>query len=476
MEHPYIQYMYSYPHKLAYRVLPKLDLRDYIGRLSGGENSLYFHIPFCQYKCGYCNLFSLAGQNRQQMEAYLAALERHARQFAEIMPKDAAFSDLTLGGGTPLLLPENLLRKVFSIARDFFGIEAGKQAVVVETSPNQTTQEKLKILKEEGVKRLSIGVQSFKEAELLALHRFHTADAAKKALGLIQNTGFSCVNIDLIYGIPGQSMESLGDSLRQALEFAPEELFVYPLYVKPGTYLGRQGAECSGNAFELYQFARRFLLEAGYRPYSMRRFVREEEKASVRCFVREEEEQAFVRRFVRKEEEHAFARRFVREEEEHAFVRRFVREEGEQAPVSLCGFGNTMSIGCGGRSYMGNLHFSAPYAVEPGQCRSILQSYIEQEDYRKITHGFLLSREEEKRRYVIRHVLFGRGVCLADYNLHFGSQAERDFPLLLDWVQAGYAVREEGFLSLTEKGFALSDFLGPQLISEEVRRLMERGE
>lgn len=425
MEHPYIQYMYSYPHKLAYRVLPKLDLRDYIGRLSGGENSLYFHIPFCQYKCGYCNLFSLAGQNRQQMEAYLAALERHARQFAEIMPKDAAFSDLTLGGGTPLLLPENLLRKVFSIARDFFGIEAGKQAVVVETSPNQTTQEKLKILKEEGVKRLSIGVQSFKEAELLALHRFHTADAAKKALGLIQNTGFSCVNIDLIYGIPGQSMESLGDSLRQALEFAPEELFVYPLYVKPGTYLGRQGAECSGNAFELYQFARRFLLEAGYRPYSMRRFV---------------------------------------------------REEGEQAPVSLCGFGNTISIGCGGRSYLGNLHFSAPYAVEPGQCRSILQSYIEQEDYRKITHGFLLSREEEKRRYVIRHVLFGRGVCLADYNLHFGSQAERDFPLLLDWVQAGYAVREEGFLSLTEKGFALSDFLGPQLISEEVRRLMERGE
>lgn len=463
MEHPYIQYMYSYPHKLAYRVLPKLDLRDYIGRLSGGENSLYFHIPFCQYKCGYCNLFSLAGQNRQQMEAYLAALERHARQFAEIMPKDAAFSDLTLGGGTPLLLPENLLRKVFSIARDFFGIEAGKQAVVVETSPNQTTEEKLKILKEEGVNRLSIGVQSFKEAELFALHRFHTADAAKKALGLIQNTGFSCVNIDLIYGIPGQTMESLGDSLRQALEFAPEELFVYPLYVKPGTYLGRQGAECSENAFELYQFARRFLLEAGYRPYSMRRFVREEEKASVRCFVREEEEQAFVRRF-------------VREEEEHAFVRRFVREEGEQAPVSLCGFGNTISIGCGGRSYLGNLHFSAPYAVEPGQCRSILQSYIEQEDYRKITHGFLLSREEEKRRYVIRHVLFGRGVCLADYNLHFGSQAERDFPLLLDWVQAGYAVREEGFLSLTEKGFVLSDFLGPQLISEEVRRLMERGE
>ena len=84
-------------------------------------------------------------------------MERQARQLAELMPRDAEFSDLTLGGGTPLLLPEHLLGKVFSIARDYFGIEPGKSAVTVETSPNQTTGEKLKILKEEGVTRLSIG-------------------------------------------------------------------------------------------------------------------------------------------------------------------------------------------------------------------------------------------------------------------------------------------------------------------------------
>lgn len=443
MEHPYIQYMYSYPHKMAYRTLPELELRDYIGRLSGKENSLYFHIPFCQYKCGYCNLFSLAGQSRQQMEAYAAAMERHARQIAEIMPKEAVFSDLTLGGGTPLLLPEHLLRKVFSIAGECFGIEAGKQIIVAETSPNQTTAEKLNILKEEGVSRLSIGVQSFQEEELLTLRRFHTADEARKALGLIRDTGFACVNIDLIYGIPGQTRESLADSLSQALEFEPEELFVYPLYVKPGTYLYRQGLQRSEDAFEMYRFAREFLLEAGYRPYSMRRFVREKTGQVSFGYSASEDRNA----------------------------------ENEQTkkklPVSLCGFGNTISIGCGGRSYLGNLHFCAPYAVEPKRCSSILQNYIEQKEYRKITHGFLLSREEEKRRYVIRHILFGRGLCLADYSLHFDSQAEKDFPLLLDWVSAGYALREEGFLSLTKEGFALSDFLGPQLVSEEVLRLME---
>ena len=95
---------------------------------------------------------------------------------------------------------------------------------------------------------------------------------------LIQNVGFACVNLDLIYGIPGQTMESLGDSLGQALEFEPEELFVYPLYVKPGTYLYRQGAECAEDAFEMYRFVREFLLKAGYRPYSMRRFVREKQE------------------------------------------------------------------------------------------------------------------------------------------------------------------------------------------------------
>ncbi len=453
MEHPYIQYMYSYPHKMAYRALPDLEWKDYAGRLSGGKNSLYFHIPFCQYKCGYCNLFSLAGQKLQQMEAYVSAMERQARQLAELMPRDAEFSDLTLGGGTPLLLPEHLLGKVFSIARDYFGIEPGKSAVTVETSPNQTTGEKLKILKEEGVTRLSIGVQSFQEAELLTLHRFHTAAAAKEALDLIQNVGFACVNLDLIYGIPGQTMESLGDSLGQALEFEPEELFVYPLYVKPGTYLYRQGAECAEDAFEMYRFVREFLLKAGYRPYSMRRFVREkQEPQSINQTGKSGLERDFVRQTGKSGE----------------------RNVARELPGSLCGFGNTVSIGCGGRSYLGNLHFSTPYAVEPGQCLSILQNYIEQEDYRKITHGFLLPLEEEKRRYVIRHILYGRGICLADYSLHFGSQAEKDFPLLLDWVQAGYALETAGFLSLTEEGFSLSDFLGPQLMSEEVRQLMER--
>ena len=117
--------------------------------------------------------------------------------------------------------------------------------------------------------------------------------------------------------------------------------------------------------------------------------------------------------------------------------------------------------------------YQAEKNYERAICHAILQDYIKQEEYLQVTHGFWLSKEEEKRRYVIRHILFGRGVCRKDYRAHFGSEAEDDFPLLSDWAGAGYAVKGEEFFSLTRQGLALSDFLGPQLISDEVREKMK---
>lgn len=90
MDNPYVQYMYSYPHKTAYGPLSEICLEDYIQRLAGGENSLYFHIPFCQSKCGYCNLFSVTGQPEDFMSAYVDAMEGQAEQLRSILPEGAA--------------------------------------------------------------------------------------------------------------------------------------------------------------------------------------------------------------------------------------------------------------------------------------------------------------------------------------------------------------------------------------------------
>ena len=100
------------------------------------------------------------------MEEYVYTMERQAGQIADAMPDGVSFSDMALGGGTPLLLPEHLLERVFVIARDYFGIKNGTVPVAVETSPNQTTESKLVLLKDNGVTRISIGVQSFNNIEL----------------------------------------------------------------------------------------------------------------------------------------------------------------------------------------------------------------------------------------------------------------------------------------------------------------------
>lgn len=425
IKEPYVQYMYSYPHKTAYRELEGINLADWLHCLEGRENSLYFHIPFCQYKCGYCNLFSVAGAENKLsfIEDYVYTMERQAEQVSSVMPEGVSFNSLDIGGGTPLLLPCHILEQVFLIAEKYFGIKYGEAPVNVETSPNQTSKSKLALLKKNGVTRISIGVQSFNSLELKTLHRFHSPERALEALELIRETGFPCLNIDIIYGIPGQTKETLLKSLAQAVSFKPEEMFVYPLYVKSGTYLYQRGVKPSADTMGLYKCARDFLLANGYIQQSMRRFVQA------------------------------------------------TGNEGKDN-TALCGFGNTLSAGCGGRSYIGNLHFCSPYTTGNAGCIQQLNKYIRQKDFLKIEHGFILTEEEQKRRYAIKHILSGRGILKEDYKEHFKSRPEEDFPFIKEWQEKGYVCIGDRFISLTEEGIALSDYLGPEFISSEVRDRM----
>lgn len=419
----YIQYMYSYPHKTAYRPLHGIRLEDYLAPCKDMQNSLYFHVPFCEAKCGYCNLFSVTRKREADCDAYLDAMERQAEQIAHVLPCGMHFSDLTLGGGTPLYLNERQLQRIFSMARHYFGFRKGDGPILVETSPRQTTTEKLQLLKENGTTRISIGVQSFHANELHTLQRIHTPADAREALQRIRKVGFSCVNLDLIYGIPDQTEESLHRSLQEALTFAPEELFVYPLYIKKGTRLERAGATTSPHTYLLYRFVRDYLKKHGYQPSSMRRFA----KAT----------------------------------------------PARDTVTAPCGFDNTLSIGCGGRSYLSNLHTCTPYSISPSCCNTRLQEYMETTDFLTVPNGFLLSAEEMRRRYVIKNILFGTGIHLESYARQFHSDPRQDYPVLQDWQKQGYAVETSGCFGLTEEGFACSDFLGPMLISKEVSEKMK---
>ena len=364
----YVQYMYSYPHKTAYRPLEGVSLEDRVSLLAERENEWYIHLPFCESKCGYCNLFSVAGADPALIEAYLDRVEIQASQYREMFERQEkmpVFSSLTVGGGTPLFLSPAQLQRMFSIVKRTAPMTE-KPEIIVETAPNQTTEEKLALLRENGVTRVSIGVQSFLDSELLTMGRRHRAAQAEKALELMKRTGFDCVNLDLIYGVPGQTKESFLFSVAKAVSFEPQELFLYPLYVRKGVSMA-EGIADEEQAYSLYCEAVSFLKARGYRRDSMRRFVR-----------------------------------------------------SDRPPVFReCGYGNTLSLGCGGRSYLGNLHACAPFAVRPGQCRKRIQEFLDTEDYLAVPYGIVLSEDEEKRRYSAKHLLFGPGISLDAYRSRF---------------------------------------------------------
>ena len=430
---PYIQYMYSYPHKTAYRPLKGISLWDYAHLLAGSGHGLYLHIPFCQAKCGYCNLFSVPGMGVDAMSRYLDAVECQSRQYARILsPFHTEFSEISIGGGTPLLLPESQLERMFHILESHFNWSKDR-TLVIETAPNQTVREKLKILKQAGVSRISMGIQSFSDAELGTLGRQHRAGSAEEALELLKLFDFPCVNVDFIYGIPGQTVESLLISLRKALSYEPDEIFLYPLYLKHGAWL-QQRLPDSSVVFRQYEEASAFLKGKGFRQDSMRRFVR-----TASC----------------------------------------PEKEGTRS-FSECGFGTSLAVGCGGRSYLGNLHFCTPYTITGKDCRSQLEEFMNTKEFSPITHGFLLSEDEQKRRYVIRSLLIRPGLDLGRYQEIFGASAMADFGLLRDWMNQGYAKivpsKETAYLTLTEIGLGLSDCLGAQLISPQVLEKMKEWE
>lgn len=439
---PYRQYMYSYPHKTAYRSLSGVSLGEYAPLLAGKGHGLYMHIPFCQAKCGYCNLFSVTGQGKEAIDRYLDAAERQCRQYEEtIAPFAPEFSELVIGGGTPLLLSEGQMERMFSCLKTSFSLEKSGE-IVVETAPNQTEWGKLKVLVREGVTRVSMGIQSFSEQELTALGRQHGARQAREALERIKTCGFSCVNVDFIYGIPGQTIGSLLSSLKEALTFEPDEIFLYPLYIRHGAGLERAGMVLDPEeACQQYREASRFLRGEGFRQDSMRRFVRQN------------------------------------------------MERG----FSECGLGTSLALGCGGRSYLGKFHFCSPYAITEKECMKCLEEYENTADFTCIRHGILLSEEEIKRRYVIRHLFIWPGLDTERYEKHFKGRAMEDYPLLEDWMEKGWLQwhggpeqkrgngKETGngrgrFLALTQTGLELSDYLGPQLISPQIKRAMEEWE
>jgi oxygen-independent coproporphyrinogen III oxidase len=421
---PYQDYVYSYPHKTAYREFEARSLQQ----VWSGENLdslfLYIHIPFCEMRCGFCNLFTTVMHDDDFVSQYIKAVERQATSLRKSLGP-MQFARFALGGGTPTQLPIDGLEAVLNIAETTLGASLQHISMGVEVSPDTATLDKLILLHDRGTDRISMGVQSFIDSEVLASQRRQTSQQVRETIDRIRQVGFPTLNLDLIYGLPGQTVETWLQSIRTALEFQPEELYLYPLYVRPLTGLGLSDREWDDVRLACYRAGRDLLRSVGYQQVSMRMF-----------------------------------------RAPHA-----VEASG---PVYCCQADGMVGLGCGARSYTRSLHYSYDYAVDSKEVKNILARYIANDDFESIHYGFELGLEEQKRRYLLLSLLSDEGVDLKAYRDRFSSEITTDFTMLNTLQEEGFATIANQQIHLTESGLERSDAIGPMLFSDSVKTLMQQ--
>ena len=420
---PYRGYAYSYPHKTAYR---GLDPTPTLAELWEDEPTdalfLYAHVPFCFQRCAFCNLFTTASGGREREEAFVSTLVRQAEVVRGVLP-DARFVVGAIGGGTPTWLGESALDRVFDVLEHTMGAQLG--GLSVECSPETMTPAKADILARRGTTRASIGVQSFLEGEARSVGRTHRDHTVQSALQALRDARIPDLNLDLIYGLKGQTAASWQYSLEAALDWRPEEIYLYPLYVRPLTGLGRRDRRWEDRRLALYLQGRDLLRMAGYEQHSMRMF-RAAEAPSARS--------------------------------EHR-----------------CQADGMVGLGPGARSYTRTVHYANRFAVGPSAVLAELDAWLEAPDeaFTRADWGVRLDDDERRRRHVQQGLLQVAGLDRAWYAERFGDDVLAHLPL--DQLEPLVRI-EPDHIVLTEEGLAHSDAIGPWLYSDAVRGRMDAWE
>jgi oxygen-independent coproporphyrinogen-3 oxidase len=421
---PYQGYAYAYPHKTAYRALePAPTLAELWADEDRSALALYAHVPFCAQRCAFCNLFTTATGAVDREQAFLDGLVRQAQVVREALP-DARFAIGAIGGGTPTWLGPASLDRVFDVLEHGMGAPLGSMPLSVECSPETVTPEKADLLARRGTTRISLGVQSFVDAEARSVGRTQRAMTVQTALEVLRDARIPTLNVDLIYGLRGQDAASWRTSLEAALEWRPEELYLYPLYVRPLTGLGRHDRSWDDQRLALYRQGRELLLDVGYEQVSMRFF-----RAS------------------------------------HA---------PRLSNAHRCEADGMVGLGPGARSYTRSVHWSTRFAVGVGAVLEELDGWLAAsvDDHLHAGWGFRLDDDERARRYALQGLLLAEGLSRSAFVERFGEEPCVRLPELRALVDEGLFTVDER-IRPTAAGLERSDAIGPSLYSASVRAQME---
>ncbi len=243
--------------------------------MKAASGGIYVHIPFCLRKCVYCDFYSTTDLGRR--DVFLEALDREIRLTAQ---PAVGFDTLYFGGGTPSLLEPDQVHRIIAAVRSRFNLSDTAE-ITLEVNPGTVDADKLAALRRIGVNRLNIGVQSLQDGHLTTLGRVHTAEQAAAAIQGARRAGFDNLGLDLIYGLPGQTMAALDSDLDRLLAFEPEHLSCYLLTYEDGTALQQRRAagvvQPLGDALvaDMFLTVATRLKAAGYDHYEISNFARD---------------------------------------------------------------------------------------------------------------------------------------------------------------------------------------------------------
>lgn len=252
--------------------MKSLNFEDQIG--------VYIHVPFCQSKCGYCDFYSIpSNSNDPLFEEFTNSVVQEIKLRFKEYHQSRKVRTIFLGGGTPSLLSLSQIKKIVDSLQEFFDLKNVIE-FTIEVNPGTVSEKNLKFYKKIGINRISIGIQAFQDHLLRKLERVHTSKQANEAYEFARNANFDNINIDLIFGVPGQSMANWADSLEQAISLNPEHLSIYNLTYESGTPFytklksGLLKAMVEEKEEEFYNFTVDFLKNSNYRRYEISNYCK----------------------------------------------------------------------------------------------------------------------------------------------------------------------------------------------------------
>lgn len=371
--------------------------------------SLYVHIPYCLVKCPYCD-FNAYGGRKWPERPYVEALSAELRHYAHEAPwQGETVETIYFGGGTPSLFAPSSIGRFLQLIRDLFPVAAHPE-VTLEADPASVTLETLAGFREVGVTRLSFGVQSFQPALLKTLGRLHTAEDGPQVLAWAREVGFTNLNMDLIFGVPGQTLALLEADLAQTFASAPDHISLYNLTYEEGTPF-----------FRMKQ-------QGKLRP------VDEEEEIAMFSLIRE---QCLT---------HGY---------HHYEISNFARPGfASRHNTNYWTGGNYLGLGAGAHSFSATPDWGRRWQNERHP-----STYMREAILNGCVKSFAetLTRTQARGEFLFLNLRQLHGVALAAFTTRFGESLTSEFPHVRDFLAEGLLHENAQTIALTPKGVLVAD-------------------